>query len=74
MKNIQNKIITIFKENLFFNLKMQKKAKDIPIENFEDYANVKKSPAIMNQLDSKNEETVIFSCLVNKKFKGFLFN
>lgn len=52
---------------------MSNKGKDIPIEQFEDYAKCTLNAAIMKQLDAKNEEKVIFSCICNKKNK-YLFN
>lgn len=52
---------------------MANKGKDIPIEQFEDYGKCTQNTAIMKQLDAKNEETVIFSCICNKKNK-YMFN
>lgn len=52
---------------------MANKGKEISSEEFEDYAKCTQNPAIMKQLDAKNEEKVIFSCICNKKNK-FMFN
>ena len=45
--------------------------KDIPIteEYFGDYAEVYDNPDIIKQLDTINEEHVIFSCICSKKNK-----
>lgn len=46
---------------------------DIPEESFGDYAKCTQNSNIMKQLDAKNSEKVIFSCICNKKNK-FSFN
>ena len=48
---------------------MESKGKDIPLEQFEDLAGCAQNSKLFKELDTKNGEKIIFSCLVHKKNK-----
>ena len=52
---------------------MEYKGKDISQEQFEDHGKCAQNSGLMKQIDTKNGEKIIFSCLLNKKNK-FMFN